>query len=51
MRRSDGVSVWQRNYYEHIIHDEADLQSKTDYIQAHPLLWDEDDEHPDNVNK
>ena len=43
--------IWQRNYYEHIIRNDKDLQSKTDYIEANPLLWDEDDENPVNVNK
>jgi putative transposase len=38
------TKFWQRNYYEHIIRDEKDLQNKTDYIQANPLLWDEDDD-------
>jgi putative transposase len=43
--------IWQRNYYEHIIRNETDLQNKTDYINANPLLWDEDDENPINANK
>jgi REP element-mobilizing transposase RayT len=43
--------IWQRNYYEHIIRDETDLQNKTDYINANPLLWDEDDENPINVDE
>ena len=42
---------WQRNYYEHIIRNETDLQNKTDYINANPLLWDEDDENPINKNR
>lgn len=42
--------VWQRNYYEHIIRDEEDLQNKTDYINANPLLWDEDDANPNNIS-
>ncbi len=42
---------WQRNFYEHIIRNETDLQNKTDYIEANPLLWDEDDENPVNVKK
>lgn len=46
MRRSVGVPVWQRNYYEHVIRNEQDLQNKTDYILANPLLWDLDDENP-----
>jgi putative transposase len=41
--------VWQRNYYEHIIRNEHDLQNKTDYINANPLLWAQDDENPINV--
>jgi hypothetical protein len=41
--------VWQRNYYERIIRNEQDLQNKTDYINANPLLWDDDDENPINV--
>ena len=41
--------IWQRNYYEHIIRDETDLQNKTDYIESNPSLWDEDDENPANV--
>jgi REP element-mobilizing transposase RayT len=45
------TKFWQRNYYEHIIRNEKDLQNKTDYINANPLLWDEDDENPINLNK
>lgn len=41
--------IWQRNYYEHVIRDETDLQNKTDYMEANPLLWDEDDENPINA--
>lgn len=55
MNKIDNTSTvtkfWQRNYYEHIIRDEKDLQNKTDYIEANPLLWDEDDENPVNVKK
>lgn len=42
------TKFWQRNYYEHIIRNDKDLQNKTDYIEANPLLWDEDDENPVN---
>jgi REP element-mobilizing transposase RayT len=42
------TKFWQRNYYEHIIRNEIDLQNKTDYIESNPLLWDEDDENPTN---
>ena len=46
MRGTKDVPLWQRNYYEHVIRDEKDLQNKTDYIKANPILWDEDDENP-----
>jgi len=49
MRRTQGVPVWQRNYYEHVIRNERDLQNKTDYIEANPMLWDDDDENPLNL--
>ena len=39
------AKFWQRNYYEHIIRDDTDLQNKTDYIEANPLLWNEDNEN------
>lgn len=48
-RELNETGIWQRNYYEHIIRDETDLQNKTDYIESNPLLWDEDDENPANV--
>lgn len=41
--------IWQRNYYEHIIRNEKDLQAKTDYINSNPMLWDEDDDNPINI--
>ena len=40
------TKFWQRNYYEHIIRDERDLQNKTDYINANPSLWDRDENNP-----
>ena len=38
--------LWQRNYYEHIIRNEKELEQKTAYIQDNPSRWDEDDENP-----
>jgi REP element-mobilizing transposase RayT len=31
--------LWQRNYYEHIIRDEADLERIRVYIQSNPARW------------
>jgi REP element-mobilizing transposase RayT len=39
------VSVWQRNYYEHVIRDETDLNSIREYIENNPTKWDEDKEN------
>jgi REP element-mobilizing transposase RayT len=48
-REHNATGIWQRNYYEHIIRDEKDLQRITDYIEANPLRWDEDDENPTRI--
>jgi putative transposase len=45
------IPIWQRNYYEHIIRNEKDLQNKTDYINANPMLWEQDNENPINVKQ
>jgi len=45
-KEHNATGIWQRNYYEHIIRDDKDLQNKTDYIEANPSLWDEDDDNP-----
>jgi REP element-mobilizing transposase RayT len=39
---SRGVQVWQRNYYEHIIRDEADYQRIAEYILNNPQRWELD---------
>jgi len=39
--------LWQRNYYEHIIRDEADLTRIRNYIASNPLRWERDQLHPD----
>ena len=36
-RGSVGKAVWQRNYYEHIIRDEAELARVREYIHNNPL--------------
>lgn len=38
-------TVWQRNYYEHIIRNEDDLRDIRAYIQYNPQRWAEDDLH------
>jgi len=37
--------VWQRNYFERIIRDEAEYRIKWQYIDENPARWDEDEYH------
>src|SRR3972149_3059421 len=40
---------WQRNYYEHIIRNEDELQKIREYIQNNPLKWHLDRENPEKI--
>ena len=42
----DVRDVWQRNYYEHIIRNEAALNRVHQYIMDNPARWAEDPENP-----
>ncbi len=37
-----GQSIWQRNYYEHIIRDEKSYLHIAEYITNNPLKWGDD---------
>ena len=41
-----GEPVWQRNYHEHIIRDEDDLNRVRQYILDSPRKWGEDPNNP-----
>ncbi len=41
-RQTRGMRVWHRNYYEHIIRNDADLKRIRDYIANNPLKWTKD---------
>ena len=47
LRGAQGLSVWQRNYYEHVIRDESSLQEIREYIANNPAQWAFDRENPD----
>jgi REP element-mobilizing transposase RayT len=38
--------LWQRNYYEHIVRDENELNDIRKYIMENPRKWDLDRENP-----
>lgn len=42
LRNTPGALLWQRNYYEHVIRDETDLQRIREYIANNPSNWADD---------
>jgi REP element-mobilizing transposase RayT len=38
-RGTPGKQIWQRNDYEHIVRNEADLERIRQYIAGNPLRW------------
>ena len=46
IRRTAGLPVWQRNYYEHVIRNEDELNRIRQYILDNPAKWDNDPENP-----
>ncbi|MEW6110201.1 MAG: transposase [Nitrospirota bacterium] len=48
-RKTPGYPVWQRNYYEHIIRNEYELNRIRQYIIENQFKWDEDPENPKNT--
>jgi putative transposase len=51
LRGTAGTPIWQRNYYEHIIRNEAALRRIQEYIVNNPLQWGSDQLHPFNPSK
>ena len=40
------AKLWQRNYYEHILRNEREMENNRNYIETNPALWETDDENP-----
>lgn len=49
LRKTIGIPVWQRNYYEHIIRNERALNRIREYIQNNPLQLEMDRENNQHV--
>ena len=49
LRHTEGIPVWQRNYYEHIIRNEPEMDRISRYIESNPLRWADDGENPNRV--
>jgi len=40
------AKLWQRNYYDHILRDEHEMQNAWNYIRSNPGMWAMDEENP-----
>jgi REP element-mobilizing transposase RayT len=47
IRKTPASKLWQRNYYEHIIRNEEELNRIRQYIADNPANWQTDEENPD----
>jgi putative transposase len=48
IQNNTGRTLWQRNYYEHIIRDNTALLYIQNYIRNNPLSWEKDQLHPEH---
>ncbi len=51
LRGMPGSPFWQRNYWEHIIRNDASLNRIRTYIQSNPAHWAEDRLHPSSRSR
>ena len=51
LRGTPGEPVWQRNYFERVIRDEAELNRIRDNIIYNALKWAEDEDNPDKLGE
>jgi putative transposase len=45
-KEHNATSIWQRNYHEHIIRSEREMDNIWRYIESNPAQWDDDQENP-----
>jgi REP element-mobilizing transposase RayT len=45
-RGTPGIAAWERNYHEHIVRNERDLERIRAYIIGNPAKWDQDENNP-----
>lgn len=45
----DVASIWQINYYDHIIRTEQELSRIREYIVNNPVQWEFDQNNPENI--
>jgi REP element-mobilizing transposase RayT len=47
IRNTPTLPVWQRNYFEHVVRNEAELLRIREYIASNPVRWAEDVNNPE----
>ena len=47
LRDTPGMKLWQRNYWEHIIHNDDELNRIRQYIMDNPARWEMDRDNPE----
>ena len=45
-RLTEGAPLWQRDFYEHVIRSEDELQVIREYVLSNPARWEEDRNNP-----
>ena len=50
LRRTPGVLVWQRNYYDRTVRNQKEMNRIQEYIVNNPLQWFYDEENPESVS-
>ena len=50
-RLTQGLKVWQRGFYDHVVRDEEDLRRVREYIVANPAMWESDKENGSRVGQ
>jgi len=46
LRGTPGAPFWQRNYYEHVVRNDVDMDRIRTYIRNNPLRWSDDEYNP-----
>ena len=49
IRNTPGMPVWQRNYFEHLIRNEFELNNIREYMRNNTLRWAFDKDNPLNI--
>ena len=42
LQNTSGMAVWQRNYWEHVVRNEAELSRIRNYVKNNPIMWEQD---------